>query len=85
MRRVNDCMNDSGGVTGDNTNNLLESEIEAKKPLGPLVIPSVFINEITMRGYLNQQTVFSSICTGFKDGTAPNVCDQCNGCPNLGE
>jgi len=80
---VNQCISDSGGFTADVSNTLMDAEISEKTQLGALVVPSAFVNEIVMRGALNQATVFSSVCMGFKDGTQPEICNQCSGCPNL--
>jgi len=80
---IESCINDSGGFDADVSNTLLDAEISAKTSLGVLVIPSAFVNEVTIRGALNEATVFSSICVGFKDGTQPDICKQCNGCPDL--
>merc|ERR1719512_706526 len=45
----------------------------------------MIVNGVALRGSLTIDTVFSSICAGLHKGTAPDVCNQCVGCENLGE
>eukprot|EP00587_Corethron_hystrix_P005619 CAMPEP_0113303942 /NCGR_PEP_ID=MMETSP0010_2-20120614/4141_1 /TAXON_ID=216773 ORGANISM="Corethron hystrix, Strain 308" /NCGR_SAMPLE_ID=MMETSP0010_2 /ASSEMBLY_ACC=CAM_ASM_000155 /LENGTH=472 /DNA_ID=CAMNT_0000158009 /DNA_START=1222 /DNA_END=2641 /DNA_ORIENTATION=+ /assembly_acc=CAM_ASM_000155 len=79
-KKINQCMGDSGGLQGDSVNNLLQKEIAAKDELGVVVVPSVFVNNIAMRGKLSSQTVFSAICHGYLDGTEPDICNKCASC-----
>ena len=73
-------MFDSGGTTADNVNQLLQGEIDAKAERGIVVIPTVYVNTVVMRGSISDQTVFSTICSGFLDGTSPEICRQCANC-----
>jgi hypothetical protein len=33
-----------------------------------------------MFGKIDNKNVFNAICAGFLDGTAPDVCNQCESC-----
>ena len=61
------------GTTSDTVNQLLQSEITAKDEKGVIVVPTVYVNTVAMRGGISDQTVFSTICSGFLDGTSPEV------------
>jgi PA domain len=80
--RVESCMIDSGITTSDTINNKLEKEIEQQSKQGVIIIPSAFVNGAVIRGALNVNNIFSAICSGFADGTAPDVC-RCNGCADV--
>ena len=77
---VETCMKDSGGTTTDGVNTLLQAEITAKDEKGVVVVPTVYVNTVAMRGGISAQTVFSTICSGFLDGTSPEVCNRCALC-----
>jgi hypothetical protein len=76
------CMIDSGGTEGDNTNSKLDYELTAQEQRGVVVIPTAFINTAAIRGALNVNNVFTAICSGFLDGTTPEACMICAGCPD---
>jgi hypothetical protein len=79
---VTHCMNDSGGLTADKVNNLLDAEIRAQNERGVVVLPTVFVNSAALRGALSVNNVFSAICSGFAVGTTPKICQQCATCSN---
>lgn len=80
--QIQSCMRDSGGVDADTTNAKLESEIASQTQRGVVVIPTAFVNTAAIRGALTAANVFGAICSGFQDGTAPDVCDRCGRCPD---
>ena len=82
---INQCISDSGGFTADQANSYLDAEIAAKDALGIVVIPASYINDVELRGALTASTVFSGICAGFLDGTEPDICKKCSGCPELND
>eukprot|EP00555_Chaetoceros_dichaeta_P011914 CAMPEP_0198253642 /NCGR_PEP_ID=MMETSP1447-20131203/4037_1 /TAXON_ID=420782 /ORGANISM="Chaetoceros dichaeta, Strain CCMP1751" /LENGTH=524 /DNA_ID=CAMNT_0043939399 /DNA_START=87 /DNA_END=1661 /DNA_ORIENTATION=+ len=77
------CMIDSGGTEGDNINTFLDLEIKAQERRGVVVLPTIFVNAVALRGALTENTVIHAICAGFLDGTAPDICNQCSGCSNI--
>merc|ERR1740136_379518 len=79
---VSRCMRDSGGTDGDNDNTFLDLEIKAQERRGVVVLPTMFVNAVALRGALSQNTVVGAVCAGFLEGTAPKICDQCAGCSN---
>jgi len=79
-KRIDDCMKSSGGTTDDKTNNKLSGEIVAQEQRGVVVIPSAFINTSVIRGALTATNVFTAICAGFSEGTAPDICRKCGSC-----
>ncbi|CAM9430404.1 unnamed protein product [Scytosiphon promiscuus] len=75
---VDRCMSDSGGTDGDNVNNILEKELEEKGSKSIVIVPTVFVNNVAERGGISSAAVLSTICAGYKSGTAPDVC-RCAG------
>jgi len=78
--KINTCMRDSGGLTNDSANALLDLEINAQNERGVVVLPTAFVNTAAMRGQLSSGTVFHAICAGYAEGTRPDVCDKCSSC-----
>jgi hypothetical protein len=76
------CMIDSGGTDGDTTNSKLESELTSQTQRGVVVIPTAFVNTAAIRGALNVNNIFTAICSGYIDGTTPEACMTCAGCPD---
>ena len=83
--RIENCMKDSGGTTDDGVNTLLEREIDTANRRGVVVLPTMFVNTVALRGALATNTVFSAVCAGFHEGTTPEICDQCSGCADVSE
>jgi hypothetical protein len=84
-KRIESCMDDSGGVEADTKNILLDREVSAATRRGVVVLPTMFVNTVALRGALATSTVFSAVCAGFHEGTTPDVCDKCRGCEDIGE
>jgi len=80
---IDECMEDSGGLTKDGKNELLEKEIASQTEQGVVVLPTAFINTAAMRGQLTANSVFAAICAGFAEGTVPAICDKCTGCSDV--
>lgn len=74
---IEQCMKDSGGLEGDVSNSFLDKELQAKKDSGVVVIPAVYVNNAVMRGALTSANVFRAICSGFLEGTEPDICKAC--------
>ena len=80
---IEQCMRDSGGLEGDVPNTFLDAEIRAKSDSGVVVIPAAYINNSVMRGALSSANVFRAICSGFLQGTSPEICETCVSCPDV--
>lgn len=78
--RIQQCMDDSGGLETNGPNTLLDREIDAANRRGVVVLPTMFVNSAPMRGALTANTVFNAVCAGFQDGSQPAVCQTCAGC-----
>ena len=76
------CIHDSGGLDTDSPNNKLDMEISNEVTRGVVVIPSAYVNDVPVRGAFTATNIFTAICAGFAEGTAPVVCSQCTRCPN---
>ena len=74
---INMCMQDSGGLVGDVSNSLLDMAIEAQAQNGIVVIPSILVNSIALRGTLSTRNVFEGVCAGFDKSSKPPVCERC--------
>lgn len=84
-KKIDQCMDDSGGLEGNKENMLLKGEIDAQTERGVVVLPTAFVNTAAMRGQLSPKTVFNAICAGYQEGTTPDVCDKCAGCSDTVE
>merc|ERR1712045_959240 len=60
----------------------LKMEIAAQARRGVVVLPTMFVNAVPLRGALNPTTVFDAVCAGFLVGTQPSICDTCSSCEN---
>lgn len=77
---VDRCMKDSGGTEGDNDNVFMGLEIDAQERRGVVILPTMFVNAVALRGALTDNTVIGAVCSGFLEGTQPEVCDTCSLC-----
>lgn len=84
-KRIDQCMNDSGGLTDNAANTLLDREIEAANRRGVVVLPTMFVNSAPLRGALTTNTVFNAICAGFSENTEPSICGTCRGCGDVAQ
>jgi len=55
-------------------------EIDAQERRGVVILPTMFVNAVALRGALTDNTVISAVCAGFLEGTQPQVCDACSLC-----
>ena len=78
--QINDCMEASGGLTADAPNTELEKMITSKEISGAIIIPSVFVNQVPIRGELSYRNVFRAICAGYATGSEPKICQSCMYC-----
>lgn len=81
---VDRCMKDSGGLTADAANAILDLEIGAQTERGVVVLPTAFVNTAAIRGALSVNNVFTAICAGYSEGTRPAICDKCAQCSDPG-
>merc|ERR1712038_529358 len=82
-KRIESCMEDSGGTSADHVNTILEREIDSANRRGVVVLPTMFVNSVALRGALATGTVFTAVCAGFHEGTTPAICDQCTDCVDV--
>jgi len=80
---INRCINDSGGTESNSGNTLMDLEMAAQARRGVVILPTVFVNTVALRGALNVESVFNAVCAGFLQGTQPDVCNTCNGCRDV--
>jgi hypothetical protein len=78
--KVDTCMTDSGGLEGDVVNTLIAAEIAAKDASGIVIIPTMIVNSVAIRGQLSFPTAFKAICSGYSRGTEPSICQTCMDC-----
>lgn len=83
-KRIDQCMVDSGGLTGNQPNSYLDRELDAASRRGVVVLPTMFVNSAPMRGALTTETVFNAVCAGFSPGSEPSICTKCHGCNDVG-
>lgn len=81
VNTIEHCMEDSGGVqAGRNT--FLDLEIAAQARRGVVILPTIYVNSVALRGALTENTLITAICAGFVGDTAPAVCSMCASCPD---
>lgn len=81
--RIQQCMEDSGGLTENSENSILEAELVARESAGVVILPSFFVNNAPLRGALTVTEVFDAICAGYASGSEPTACKKCNTCDNI--
>lgn len=80
---INHCMTKSGGLEGSTTNTLLEEALDAQTKRGVVVLPTAYVNTVPLRGFLSTTSIFNAICAGYLEGTQPQICSLCAGCPDV--
>jgi hypothetical protein len=81
--KIQDCMDDAGGVVDGGENSILEAELEAREAAGVVILPSFFVNQAPLRGALTTAEVFEAVCSGYAAGSEPDVCLKCNKCDDI--
>lgn len=81
---IDECMEREEGLEGDHEITLLKEEIDEAVQRGVVVIPTVFVNNVPLRGSLTSSTVVHAICAGFAEGSAPDICSVCSSCSDAG-
>ena len=54
--------------------------ISSKELSGAILIPSVFVNQVPIRGELSYRNVFRAVCAGYATGSEPSICQSCMYC-----
>ncbi len=57
MKAMVQCMDDSGSLTNDIPNALLDEEIKARSAFGVIIFPSIFISGVMLRDDVSPLTV----------------------------
>mmetsp|Transcript_5742 Transcript_5742/g.8457 ORF Transcript_5742/g.8457 Transcript_5742/m.8457 type:complete len:186 (+) Transcript_5742:147-704(+) len=70
-------MEDSGGLTNDVSNALLDEEIKARSEFGVILLPSIFVNGIPLRDEVSPYVVCQALCVSLWNGTDPEPCHLC--------
>lgn len=78
--KIDECMEASGGLNEDAVNTELEKMITSKEMSGAIIIPSVFVNQVPIRGALSYRNVFRAVCSGYASGSEPTICQSCMSC-----
>lgn len=78
---IDACMHDSGGLDDDAPNSLLDQALAIQRESGTVLIPSVWVNRVPVQGSLSFVELFSAICSGFVEGSEPEICNACDACP----
>lgn len=77
---VDSCMRNSGGLSADAPNALLDLSIQSQTESGVVILPSAYVNGAPIRGSLTVNNIFDAVCAGFAVGTAPKICTKCQVC-----
>ena len=84
---ISRCMADSGGISYDGGNSILDMELMSQVQRGIVVLPTITVDTVPMRGKISPSTVFNAICNAFpedSDGTMPpKICNQCACCHDV--
>ncbi|MEM1009796.1 MAG: hypothetical protein AAGJ35_12415, partial [Myxococcota bacterium] len=79
------CIQDSGGLTGDQANHFLQQELKLQHQLGLTAVPAVVINS-HIHEQPNSFGLFEGLCRHFfmrNLTTTPDLCFTCGTCPNI--
>ncbi|CAJ1942356.1 unnamed protein product [Cylindrotheca closterium] len=79
---ISRCMRDSGGTEGDSDNSYLKMAVSSQSERGVVVLPSVFVNNLAIRGKMSSTSIFQAVCAEFAEGTEPPICNTCSRCPD---
>eukprot|EP00977_Amphora_coffeiformis_P011818 scaffold2897_cov178-Amphora_coffeaeformis.AAC.23 len=77
---INNCMRDSGGLEANAPNTLLDQALAAQQELGVVLIPSVWVNRVLVQGKMTFREIFSALCSGYVEGSQPQICHACQNC-----
>jgi len=77
---IEKCMSDSGGLSGDVPNSIIDEELMNKENRGVVILPQAYVNNAAIRGALEFGTMFRAVCAGFVTGSEPDVCKNCVSC-----
>jgi len=77
---VEECIFNHGALDGDDENDMLEKQLQAKRESGVVVMPMAYVNGVAIRGALEFATIFKAICAGFQKGSEPSICQECANC-----
>jgi len=78
---IDTCMKDSGDITKDSTNSMLEAAMTWVEEFGAFESPTVLVNGAPLNWMpITPKTVFEVYCRAFAYGKAPHACYQCESC-----
>lgn len=78
--KIEQCMRDSGGLESDTNNNKLDTEIRLQREQGVVLVPTAFVNDAQVRGAMSAANIFDAVCSGYSEGTRPDICVKCGTC-----
>lgn len=77
--QMDECMKDSGGLTDDNENSMLQDDLEWSDVV--VQTPTLWVNWVPYSwGPLEPRWVLETICHGYVYGQAPHICHVCAMC-----
>ena len=77
VKAIVQCMEDSGGLTNDVSNALLDEEIKARSEFGMILLPSIFVDGVPLRDEVSPYAVCQALCVSLWNGTDPAPCSLC--------
>ncbi|CAJ1953045.1 unnamed protein product [Cylindrotheca closterium] len=78
---IDACMKDSGDITSDSTNTMLEEAMKSVEEYGAFESPTVLVNGVPLTwNALTPKTVFDVYCHAWEYGMAPHACYKCEFC-----
>jgi len=79
-KKVTKCVKQSGGTEPNEQNIRLQDQMEEVEKNGIIVLPVAYVNGVPIRGTLDFDVVFKAVCSGYSDGTTPDICTKCSDC-----
>jgi len=79
-KEVEKCIKDSGGLTGNVRNTIIDEELMNKENRGVVILPQAYVNNAVIRGALEFGTMFNAVCAGYVKGSEPDICKKCIPC-----
>ena len=75
---IDSCIADSGGLEQDVFNPIMEQQLMDGFEDAVTHTPYLFVNEVPVRGRITFATTFKAICSGFPQGSEPEICLSCS-------
>jgi len=82
-REVEQCMLDSGNFRNNTSNTFLEDSLEEAYDFDVSFSPTLFVNDVVVRGGLTFGNVLEAICMTYEENYIPRICFEWETCSQM--